>query len=157
MPFQIIFLFNPRGWLKRNFSSQYFSKAGNKGRSVVSKKASYSWYTAAICLVCRQALLFWVSLYSPFAWHIPFYIIGSSLCKKLLKPLNIEFLVAILKISFLPIIIKNPSFSIIQSLQQRLFEMPQTKMKLAWEWDTNTVRVTTLFFFFFFLPKNILL
>ena len=48
-----------------------------------------------------------------------------------MKPLNIEFLVAILKISFLPIIIEDPSFSIIQSLQQRLFEMPQTKMKLA--------------------------
>lgn len=59
------------------------------------------------------------------------YIIGSSLCKKLLKPLNIEFLVAILIFFFLPIIIEDPSFSIIQSLQQRLFEMPQTKMKLA--------------------------
>ena len=141
MPFQIIFLFNPRGWLKRNFSSQYFSKAGNKGRSVVSKKASYSWYTAAICFEFHfTALLPGTSLS---------YIIGSSLCKKLLKPLNIEFLVAILKISFLPIIIENPSFSIIQSLQQRLFEMPQTKMKLAWEWDRNKVRVTTLFFSFF--------
>ena len=72
----------------------------------------------------------------------------------LLKPLNIEFLVAILKIYFLPIIIEDPSFSIIQSLQQRLFEMPQTKMKLAWEWDRNTVRVTTLTILFFFLTKE---
>ena len=150
MPFQIIFLFNPRGWLKRNFSSQYFSKAGNKGRSVVSKKASYSWYTAAICLVCRQALLFWVSLYSPFAWHIPFLHHQQQIMQNVIETLEHEFLVAILKISFLPIIIKNPSFSIIQSLQQRLFEMPQTKMKLAWEWDRNTARVTTLFFFFLF-------
>lgn len=51
--------------------------------------------------------------------------------QNVIETLEHEFLVAILKISFLPIIIKNPSFSIIQSLQQRLFEMPQTKMKLA--------------------------
>ena len=77
--------------------------------------------------------------------------------QNVIETLEHEFLVAILKISFLPIIIEDPSFSIIQSLQQRLFEMPQTKMKLAWEWDRNTVRVTTLFFSFFLTKEYIAL